>query len=352
MSRFLCPSYKELEAYVPGEQPLSFDGIIKLNTNESPFEPSPAVKAAVCSGEAAKLNLYPPLQAQQLCDAIAARYGAPGSRVILTNGSDEALSFAFMAFCGRENPVAFADITYGFYKVYAELYGCDTKIIPLSEDLSVNARDYTAICRNIFIANPNAPTGILLSVSEIESIIRSNADNLVVIDEAYIDFDGESCAPLTQKYDNLIVIGTFSKSRSLAGARLGYMICCDALAQDLNKIKFSLNPYNINRLTLAAGLAAVRDTEYYNNACRTIIENRQYITNELKAAGYSLTPSAANFVFAAPPGGDAYDIYVYLKANGVLVRYFNQPRINNRLRITVGTHEQLQRLIELIKGRQ
>ena len=296
MSRFLNEKFSSLEAYTPGEQPKDMK-YIKLNTNESPFPPSAGVIEAVSCDEVAKLRLYPDPEAGDLKKAIADLYGVGKENVFISNGSDEILNFTFMAFFDAKG-VVFPEISYGFYKVYADLYGVNYKMIPLCNDFSINYKDYLGTGKNVVIANPNAPTGMTLTPSEVEQIVATNRDAIVLIDEAYVDFGGESCIPLTKKYDNLIVCCTFSKSRSLAGARLGFAIGNEAIIGDLEKIKYSTNPYNINRLTMVAGLAAINDNDYYMNNCRVIEDNREYTTSELKKLGFEVLPSKTNFIFA------------------------------------------------------
>ncbi len=338
MSRYFSKKYASLTPYEPGEQPRE-RRYIKLNTNESPFPPSPkAVKAAE---EAAKsLHLYSDPTAKKLHKMIAAAYGVGEECVLATNGSDEILNFCFMAFCDKTQTACFPDITYGFYAVFAELNGVPYEKIPLKEDLTVDISDYAGKGSTIFIANPNAPTGIYLSPDKIEALVASNRDSVVVIDEAYIDFGGVSAAKLTEKYNNLIVTGTFSKSRSMAGARLGFGIACPELIEDLNRVKYSTNPYNVNAMTMAAGIATLEDAAYTASNCAVIVENRHFLTKELSKRGFTLTDSKANFVFASHQafGGEA--LYLALKEKGILVRHFKKARIDNYLRITVGAKEE------------
>lgn len=349
MSRFLSQRYEGLNVYVPGEQPKDFSKFIKLNTNELPYPPSPKVIKAVNSKEVGKLNLYPALEGESLKSKLAALNGISRENIFLSNGSDEILSFAFLAFFTDGAKVAFADITYGFYQVYARLYGSDAYIIPLSDGLRLNTHDYTGIGKNIVIANPNAPTGLFIPVFDIEKIVKSNPDKLVIIDEAYIDFGGESASRLIEKYDNLLVVQTFSKSRSLAGARLGFAMGQKALIDDLNKIKYSTNPYNVNRLTLIAGEAAVDDTDYYKDCCEKTAETRDYLTVRLREAGFTVLDSKANFIFAKPCGIAARELYLKLKENGILIRYFEQDRIKEYVRISVGTPADTEKLLSEIK---
>ncbi len=347
MSRFFNEKYAHLEAYTPGEQPRDMK-YIKLNTNESPFPPSKAVIDAIDEESVKALRLYPDPECRELKEAIAELYGVERENVFLSNGSDDILNFTFMSFFDK-NGVVFPEISYGFYKVYAELHGIDYKTVPLRADFSVAAEDYIDVGRNVVIANPNAPTGMALSRDEIERIVVSNGDSLVLIDEAYVDFGGESAIELTKKYDNLIVCCTYSKSRSLAGARLGFAIANKSLIADLEKIKYSTNPYNINKLTMAAGLAAIRDNGYYMDNCRIIEANREYATSELRALGFDVLPSKANFIFARSSNIGGEDLYLALKAEGILVRHFKTEKIKDYNRITIGTKDDMEALVGAVK---
>jgi len=347
MSRFFSSKYASLDAYVPGEQPKD-KKYIKLNTNESPFPPSRSVVEAV-SGEASELRLYSDPECYELTKKCAELYGVSRDMVLMTNGSDEILNFAFMAFCDKEHPIVFPDITYGFYPVFAELGGIPYETIPLTEDFKVDYRDYLGIGKNIVIANPNAPTGIAMPISEIEEIVKTNPDNVVIIDEAYVDFGAESAVRLVHKYDNLIVTMTFSKSRSMAGARLGFGIASPELIRDMNTIKYSTNPYNVNRMTAAAGVAALKDNFYYMDNCRIIEDNREYTKARLEELGFSVTPSKANFLFAASPDISGEELYLKLKEEGILVRHFSKERIKEYNRITVGTREDMETLISKVE---
>lgn len=347
MSRFLRPSLEVLEPYTPGEQP-SGRKYIKLNTNESPFPPSP--KAITAAAEAAKsLQLYPSLDGGELRPAIAKAIGVEPSEVVVTNGSDEILNFCFKAFCSDSRPAVFADITYGFYSVFAEYNEAPYELIPLKEDFTVDPRDYIGIGKNIFIANPNAPTGLALPLSDIEAIVKSNPDNIVVIDEAYIDFGGESAVPLIRKYNNLIVTQTFSKSRSMAGARLGFGVACPDLINDLYRLIYSTNPYNLSRVNMAAGLGAILDEDYTRRNCKAIIETREKTSDKLKSLGFTVLPSNANFIFAKSNNIGGRELYERLKSEGILVRHFDKPRIKDFLRITIGSQDEMETLIEKIK---
>ena len=335
MSRFFSEKFAALDAYVPGEQPKD-KKYIKLNTNESPFPPSDSVIKAV-SGEACDLRLYSDPEASVLTEKCASLYGVSRDMVLMTNGSDEILNFAFMAFSDEKRPIVFPDITYGFYPVFAELNHIPYETIPLKDDFMIDPEDYIGIGKNIVIANPNAPTGIALQLSDIERIVKSNPDNVVIIDEAYVDFGAESAVSLVKKYDNLIVTMTFSKSRSMAGARLGFGIADPALIADMNTIKYSTNPYNVNRMTQAAGLAALNDNSYYMDNCRVIEENREYTRAELNKLGFEVLPSATNFLFARSAEISGEELYLSLKSRGILVRHFTKEKIREFNRITIGT---------------
>ena len=351
MSRFFSEKYRSLEPYTPGEQPQDMQ-YVKLNTNESPFPTSP--KAAEAAAEAAKrLQLYSDPECRALHEKFSEVFGFAKDEVIFTNGSDEVLNFAFMAFCDGNHGAAFPNISYGFYPVFAQLNGVPYTEVPLRHDFTVNVDDYCGINQTIFLANPNAPTGIALKPAEIERILRSNPNNVVVIDEAYVDFGAESCLPLTRKYDNLLVAQTFSKSRSMAGARLGFGVGNPELIRDLNTIKYSTNPYNINSMTMAAGIGVLSDEEYTKRNCKTIAENRAYTVDTLRSMGFAVLDSEANFIFAHHIAVDGETIYRELKKRGVLVRHFTKPAIADYNRITIGTREQMQifidRVSEIIK---
>lgn len=347
MSRFFSEKLKKLTPYTPGEQPKDME-YIKLNTNESPFKPS--VNAINYASKAAEsLNLYPDPECRQLTEEIAAMLGVDYSEVLVTNGSDEILNFAFMAFCDQTCGAAFPDITYGFYPVFADLNEIPYSEIPLNDDFTIDVTKYFNLNKTIFIANPNAPTGIMLTQNEIEDILKNNPDNVVVIDEAYVDFGGNSCVPLIKKYDNLLVTQTFSKSRSMAGARLGFGVGCSDLIKDLNTVKYSTNPYNINKMTMAAGIGILKDNDYVLNNCEQIIKNREYTVKELEKLGFMLTDSKANFVFAKHPGIDGKQLYLKLKQNGILVRHFDKHRIFEYNRITIGTSGEMKALIATTK---
>ena len=348
MSRYLNPKYKNLEAYTPGEQPQNMK-YIKLNTNESPYPPSDGVLAAVNAEEASLLRLYSDPESKDLKKAIADLYGVNEKNVYLSNGSDDILNFCFMAFTSENTGAAFPEISYGFYKVFADLYGIDYDRIPLKEDFTINPADYYGLGKLIVIANPNAPTGLMLSLDDIEKIIKENSENVVLIDEAYVDFGGNSAYKLIDKYKNLIVVQTFSKSRSMAGARLGFAFAYEELIEDLEKIKFSTNPYNVNRLTTAAGLAAVRDNKYYMDRCKEIVETRNFTTDELVKLGFEVLPSNANFIFAKSGDIDGLSLYQKLKDRGILIRHFSDEKISNYNRITIGTRQEMEIFLDTVR---
>ena len=353
MSQYFASERRTLKAYVPGEQPQD-RSYIKLNTNESPFPPSPGVREAVAR-ETEKLQLYSDPESAVLTALAAELYGVAPDQVLMTNGSDEILNFAFMAFCGPEEPAAFPDITYGFYSVIGDLNHVPWEQIPLKEDFSIDYRDYCGIGKTIFLANPNAPTGLMLSNGEIEEILKSNPRNVVVIDEAYGDFAGSSAIPLLKKYDNLLITRTFSKSYSMAGARLGLGIGSRELIQDLNTIKYSTNPYNVNRMTAAAGIAALKENEYYMDHCKVICKNRENTRKKLLNLDFQVLKSNSNFLFARSSRIGGQELYEKLKQKGILVRHFDSPRIRDFIRVTIGTEAQmeafLQAVTEILKGK-
>ncbi len=347
MSRFFSEKYAALTPYTPGEQPRGRT-YIKLNTNESPFPPSP-IALRMARQAAGNVNLYSDPTCMALRKAAAARYKVDTDEVMFTNGSDDILNFAFMAFSDEAHPVVFPDITYGFYPVFAQLNRIPYETIPLKDDFTICADDYVGIGKNIFIANPNAPTGIALPLCDIERIVASNPDNVVVIDEAYVDFGGESAVSLIHKYDNLLVTQTFSKSRSLAGARLGMGFGCKTLMQDLNTLRYSTNPYNINSVTMAAGVGALTDENYFRFACDTVIETRAWTEKELQRLGFEMPPSSTNFIFAKHPSIPGKEMYLQLKEQGILVRHFDAEKLTDYNRITIGSKEEMQTLIETLE---
>lgn len=347
MSRFFSSRYAALTPYTPGEQPQDQD-YLKLNTNESPFPPSPGVAAAVAA-QCGKLQLYSDPQCAGLRWALAERYGVKPANIMVGNGSDEVLDLAFCAFAGEERPLYFADVTYGFYPVFAAKNRLPYEVIPLKEDFTIDPADYFGKNGVAVIANPNAPTGLALRLDAIEAILQANPDGVLIVDEAYVDFGAESAAALLDRYDNLLVVRTFSKSRSMAGARLGFAIGCEALIADLETLRYSTNPYNVNRMTLAAGEAALAEDDYYMDNCRRIAAIRQDVAGQLKAMGWRVLPSKTNFLFAASPklGGKA--MYQALRQKGVLVRHFDAPRTRDFIRITIGDETQMERFVNTVK---
>lgn len=334
--------------YTPGEQPKERE-YIKLNTNESPFPPSKkAIELA--SEQAKKLYLYPDPNLTELTELTARTVGVNKDQIIMTNGSDEVLNFAFMAYCDKDNPAIFPSVSYGFYKVFAQINNLPYQEVPLKEDFSIDVDDYIDKKGTVFIANPNAPTGLYLTLDKIEKLVCANRERIVVIDEAYVDFGGESAVKLIDKCDNLIVTQTFSKSRSMAGARLGFGVANKSVINDLMSIKYSTNPYNVNKMTEAAGIGSLLDKEYFVDNCKKIIKNREWTKNQLERLGFSCTNSMANFIFATHPDIDGKTLYLKLKEKGVLVRHFDKLEIKEYNRITVGSIEQMQIFIEKVKN--
>lgn len=346
MSRYLNSRYAEMEAYVPGEQPRD-KKYIKLNTNESPFPPSRSVLEAIDRAVIEDLRLYCDPTCRALREKLGEIYSVSPDCVYLAGGSDDILNFAFMAF-GEKGSV-YPAISYGFYSVFAALHGSAAEEIPLEDDLSIDPSKYYGKNKLVVIANPNAPTGLLLGLDAIEQIVVSNPDGVVVIDEAYIDFGGESALPLIEKYDNLLVVRTYSKSRSMAGARLGFALGSPELIADLEKLKYSTNPYNVNAMTQAVGLAALCEDDYYMQNCRTIIENREYTATELRRLGFTVTDSKTNFVFAKTDKMSGAELYRRLREEGILVRHFSTPEICEYNRITVGTLDDMKATVSAIK---
>lgn len=340
MSRFFSSRCAGLPAYVPGEQPQD-QPYIKLNTNESPYPPSPGVLAAV-TAQAEKLCLYPDPDAGALRAALARAYGVEPENVFLSNGSDDILNFAFLAF-GEAGVLAPA-VTYGFYPVYAALHHLDYRTAAVNGDFSLNPEEYHGAGRMVVLANPNAQTGIALGLEAVEGIVRANPGQVVLVDEAYVDFGAQSAVELTKRYDNLLVVQTFSKSRSMAGARLGFAVGDRGLVDDLRRIQYATNPYNLNRMTQAAALAALAEQSYYDENCRRIQETRAYTRNALEALGFTCTDSLANFLLASSPELPGGQLYRRLKERGILVRHFSDERLEDWVRITIGTRNQMEAL--------
>ena len=345
MSRYIANRFASMSAYVPGEQ-LSEMEYIKLNTNEMPY-PLPDVVAKEVDNELGKLHLYPNPDGSGLINKLAEAYGVKPENIIIGNGSDELLAFVFLAFF--DEGVVFPDITYGFYPVYAKLYDVPYQEIPLADDMTINICNYTAIGKNVILANPNAPTGIALGLDDIETITKSNPGHIVAIDEAYVDFGGESAVQLIKKYDNLLVIHTYSKSRSMAGARLGFAIGSAPLIEDLNKMKYSFNPYNVNRMTQVLGEATLNNEAHFIQRRNEIIEVREYTKKRLEELGFTLTNSKANFLFCKHTDIGGHELYSKLKDMGILIRQWNKPRISDYVRITIGTKEQMDALLNTVR---
>ena len=347
MSMYLNPSIEAMTAYIPGEQPRD-KAYIKLNTNENPYPPAPSVVAAMNAGEVEDLRLYSDPTAKVLKEKLAELYGLKPENIYVGNGSDEVLYFLFRAY--GQSGAAFPDISYGFYSVFAELCGIPATVIPLEADFSIDPAKYHGLDRFIVIANPNAPTGLSLTLPEIEGILKSNPNAVVAIDEAYVDFGGESAYPLMEKYENLMVVRTFSKSRSMAGARLGYALGPAALIADLEKLKYSVNPYNVNRLTLRLGEATVDAESYYREKCAAIMATRERTAEALTALGFTVLPSRTNFLFVKSDKIDGRALYEKLKDRGILVRHFGNPRIADYIRLTIGTDAQMDACLAAIRA--
>ncbi|MFW6406418.1 histidinol-phosphate transaminase [Acinetobacter baumannii] len=349
--RFWSPEVRELEPYVPGEQP-KIQNLLKLNTNENPYPPSPKVVEAVQAvlhEQADALRLYPDPDATALKQAIAKQQNIDVSQVFVGNGSDEVLAHIFKAFFLQDEPILYPDITYSFYPVYSQFFGTKTKEIPLNENFEIDVRDYTQPNGGVIITNPNAPTSIALSLAEIEQVLQANPDRVVVIDEAYVDFGAESAVSLINCYENLVVCQTTSKSRSLAGLRVGFAIAQSHLIAALEAVKNSFNSYPIDRFAIAAAVASFEDQAYFEEQCQKVITSREKLVRDLTELGFNVLPSKANFIFATHSQHDAGQLAQKLREQGIIVRYFNKPRINQFLRITVGTDEQNARLVQTLK---
>ena len=329
--------------YTPGEQPKQ-QNIIKLNTNENPYPPAPGVREVLTQFDTDLLRKYPDPNAQVLVDAIAENYGVNPKQVFVGVGSDDVLSMAFMTFFNSDKPVLFPDVTYSFYDVWADVYRITYKQIPLTEDFRIDPDDYRQENGGIIFPNPNAPTGVLESLELIEEILKANPDSIVIVDEAYIDFGGQSALPLLEKYENLLVVQTFSKSRSMAGIRIGFAIGSEKLIGYMNDVKFSVNSYTMNHLTIQCGAQAIRDDAYFREMTGRIIATRENAKKRLTALGFTFPDSMSNFIFASHQSADAGKIFEALKSRGIFVRYWNKPRIRNSLRITIGTDAEMEQL--------
>jgi len=350
--RFLLEKHRGLPAYVPGDHEEG-EGFIRLNTNESPYPPSPGVAAAVAK-EIGKLSYYNDPDCTQLRRALAQRYGVAENQVIAANGSDELLYFAFLAFADGGHPIALPDITYGYYDLFAASLGIPLEKIPLREDFTLNYQDYLGIGKNIVFPNPNAPTGYAIPLGQIREIAKSNPENVLIVDEAYVDFGAESALSLVDECENLLIVRTFSKSRSMAGARIGFGFAQAGLIAELETVRNAVNLYSVSRMAQAAGTAAIREDAYYMDNCRRIIEARDYTTRMLREQGFEVLDSLGNFVFAKPSAMSASALKAQLRERGILVRHWDQDRVRDYLRITIGTMQEMQALdaaIEMIFGR-
>ncbi len=344
MSRFWSDFVHDLEPYVPGEQPRGAN-LVKLNTNENPFGPSPKVIDAIKMATTDRLRLYPVPDGGALRQTIADYHKVDVSNVFVGNGSDEVLAHVFYGLFKHTQPILFPDITYSFYPVYCQLYGIEFQMVPLADDFSLHIADYQHPNGGIIFPNPNAPTGRLLALTDIESLLQKNSDSVVVIDEAYIDFGGESAIPLTQRYPNLLVTQSLSKSRSLAGMRIGFAIGHADLIEALIRVKDSFNSYPLDTLAIAAGVAAFEDLRYFEDCLSKVMAERDLVSKAMQEMGFEVLPSAANFVFARHPQHQASELAAALREKGIIVRHFNKPRIEQFLRITIGTHGENQLLL-------
>ena len=337
---------RRVEPYVPGEQP-NLPDMIKLNTNENPYPPSPGVRQVLDTYNEELLRLYPDLASEKLVQAIAGYYGVDSEQIFVGVGSDDVLAIAFMTFFNGEQPILFPDITYSFYDVWAELFRIPYKRVPLDENFQMVKEDYFGENGGLVIANPNAPTGIYQGIDVLEEIVRNNQDSVVIIDEAYVDFCGEGSAlPLIEKYDNVLIVQTFSKSRSLAGMRIGHAVGSRELISAMNDVRFSFNSYPMTRLSVEIGTAAIKDDEYFREVCNKVTATREWTKKELERIGFTFYDSMTNFIFAAHKNVPAQVIYDGLREKHIFVRHFSTPRIENYLRISIGTDEEMRRFVE------
>lgn len=334
--------------YTPGEQPKN-KNIIKLNTNENPYPPAPGVARAMKELDADRIRLYPDAAITDLVEAIAEYHGVDKEQVFVGVGSDDVLAMAFLTFFNSDKPILFPDITYSFYDVWADLFRIPYKTCPLTEDFEILVKDYEADNGGIIFPNPNAPTGVLQPLSMIEEVVRKNQDVVVIVDEAYIDFGGETCLPLLEKYENLLVVRTFSKSRSMAGLRIGYAVGSAKMIKYLNDVKFSFNSYTLNYPTIRLGVESVKDDAYFVAMRNKLVATRERSKKELKALGFDFKDSMANFIFAKHERMNAEEIFKALKERDIYVRYWKKPRIDNYLRITIGTDEQMDALFAALR---
>lgn len=347
MSKFWSPFVNDLVPYVPGEQP-KLTKLVKLNTNENPYGPSPKAIDAMRAAVSDELRLYPDPNSDVLKQAVARYYGVDANRVFLGNGSDEVLAHAYNAFFRQDKPLLFPDISYSFYPVYCGLYGVDFEAVPLDEQFQIRVEDYARPNGGIIFPNPNAPTGCLLALDAVEQILKNSPDSVVIVDEAYIDFGGETAITLVERYPNLLVTQTLSKSRSLAGLRVGLAVGHPDLIEALERVKNSFNSYPLDRMAIVGAAAAFDDREYFERTCQRVIASRDALVEQLEGKGFEVLPSAANFIFARHPQHDAAGLAAKVREQGVIVRHFKQTRIAQFLRITIGTPEQNQALVEAL----
>ncbi len=350
MSKYWSKVVRELEPYVPGEQP-KISGLIKLNTNESPYPPSPKVKQVLANDNIDLLRLYPDPNCETLREKLAEYYSVSIDEVFVGNGSDDVLAQLFMAFFQQKEPILFPDITYSFYEVYCQLFNVKAKRIPLADDFTLNLSDYGQANGGIIFPNPNAPTGIGTTLIEIEALLAVNTESVVVVDEAYVDFGGQSAISLVPKFENLLVVQTLSKSRALAGMRVGFAIGNKSLIEGLNRVKNSYNSYPLDRLAQLTAIAAVEDEEYFQAMCKKTIHTREYVIEALLSLDFTVLPSQANFVFVRPPENIAAETLAQkLRQEKIIVRFFNKPRVNEYLRISIGTDKDMLYFINTLKS--
>ena len=349
MSRYWSDLVNTLTPYVPGEQPRR-EKLVKLNTNESPYAPSPRVLAAIAAVSADSLRLYPDPESVELKQAFADRNGLRPEQVFIGNGSDEVLAHTFQALLKHDKPLYFPDISYSFYPVWCDLYGITHRDVPVSDDFTIDPATYPSENGGIIIPNPNAPTGVLMGLEGIRNLLQNNCDSVVVIDEAYIDFGGESAVQLIGEFDNLLVVQTLSKSRALAGLRVGVAMGGVELIEGLERVKNSFNSYPLDTLAQHAALASLQDDGYFRSSCQRVIASRERLTLEMTAMGFDVLPSAANFIFATHPQHAAGKLFAALREQGIIVRYFDKPRINEYLRISIGTDDQCDALLTALQG--
>ena len=348
MSRFWSDVVRSLTPYVPGEQPRE-SGLIKLNTNECPYPPSPRVLEAIREISADEMRLYPDPESVALRQAIAGRNGLNIDQVFVGNGSDEVLALAFMALLKHDRPLCFPDVSYSFYPVWSELFGIEYSTVPVAWDFSIEPWTFPAHNGGVIIPNPNAPTGMALDLAALRTLLERSRESVVVIDEAYVDYGAESAVPLLREYENLLVIQTLSKSRALAGLRVGFAMGSKLLIEALSRVKNSFNSYPLDRVAQRAALAAIEDEAYFRGICQRVIDSREFLSAELAQLGFDVLPSRANFLLVTHPGTAARELFAGLRARGIIVRYFEKPRIDNHLRITIGSEDAVGSLLRALR---